>query len=307
MTVQPSLSLETKERCFQLLLVEDDPDDTLIVRDMLHGFRLDDTPTKLICASKISDALEALSKQSFDAILLDLWLPDRAGVDSFVRINKEAPNSPILVLTSTSDESLAASIVRGGAQDYLIKGRFDGDALQRSIQYAVERHRVLVQLRAMSLVDELTGLYNRQGFLRLAQQQTKMAVRTKRGMILMSVDIDSIGSINDAYGHREGDVALIETASLLRQVFRGSDVIARVGPDEFVVLALETSPVDKELIETRLRTNMETFNAGSKHPYKIGVSIGCHVFDPKHPCTVEDLLALAELDRRNRKQAGGSG
>ncbi len=96
-------------------------------------------------------------------------------------------------------------------------------------------------LLALSLVDDLTGIYNRRGFSALAQQELKKANRIKRGMLLLFADVDDLKKINDSLGHQEGDLALIETANLLKETFREPDIIARIGGDEFVVLAAETS------------------------------------------------------------------
>lgn len=118
------------------------------------------------------------------------------------------------------------------------------------------------RLHILSLTDELTGLYNRRGFFTLAEQQLKIANRLKKGPVLLSIDLDDLKWINDTFGHVEGDRALKETAHILRESFRDSDVMARIGGDEFVVLQLvdEDSGAAETLTE-RLQNNLEVFNA----------------------------------------------
>jgi diguanylate cyclase (GGDEF)-like protein/PAS domain S-box-containing protein len=165
-----------------------------------------------------------------------------------------------------------------------------------------QRKRMEDALRAMLVVDELTGLYNRRGFLTLGQQQLKMADRAKRKMVLLFADFDELKRINDALGHSEGDRALIEIASVLRETFRESDIIARIGGDEFVVLAIETDGVSAETLTTRLKENLEARNARGDRHYKLSLSVGIARYDPKHSCSIDELLARADRLMYEQKQ-----
>jgi two-component system cell cycle sensor histidine kinase/response regulator CckA len=121
----------------KVLLVEDNPADARLVREMLKDSH---RPVELIHAARLRDALEFLRTQGFNAILLDLNLPDSEGMNTFLRARAEALHAPIVVLTGLADEEVAARAVREGAQDYLVKAEVDGPLLYRSIRYAVERH-----------------------------------------------------------------------------------------------------------------------------------------------------------------------
>jgi diguanylate cyclase (GGDEF)-like protein/PAS domain S-box-containing protein len=157
-----------------------------------------------------------------------------------------------------------------------------------------ERVRMEGTLRAMALLDELTDLYNRRGFSVLAEQQLKMADRTKTRMLLLFADFDGLKRINDTFGHQEGDRALIETADVLEETFRESDIIARIGGDEFVVLAVETNGASAEVLTARLQENLEARNAREGCRYKLSLSTGLARYDPDHPCSIDDLLAQAD-------------
>jgi diguanylate cyclase (GGDEF)-like protein/PAS domain S-box-containing protein len=157
-------------------------------------------------------------------------------------------------------------------------------------------------LRALLLVDELTGLYNRRGFLTLGEQQLKMAGRTKRKLLLLFADFDHLKRINDSLGHPQGDQALIDIADVLRETFRESDILARIGGDEFVVLALETDSANPETLTARLQKNLEAHNASADRRYRLSLSVGVARYDPEHPCSIDELLARADRLMYAQKQ-----
>ncbi len=165
-----------------------------------------------------------------------------------------------------------------------------------------ERVRMEEELRAMALVDELTGLYNRRGFLTLARQQLKTANRMKTRLSLLFSDFDGLKRINDTFGHAEGDRALRETADVFRQTFRESDIISRIGGDEFVVLALETREDNVGVLIARLRENLAARNAVGDLRYKLSLTVGAARYDPEHPCSIEELMERADRAMYERKQ-----
>lgn len=169
-----------------------------------------------------------------------------------------------------------------------------------------DRKRMEDKLRIMSLTDELTGLYNRRGFFALAEQQLKLSIRMKKKMFLLYTDLDNLKNINDDWGHQEGDVALIETANLLRDTFRDSDIVARIGGDEFVALPIADNEQDARLVVDRLRKNLEVANLTHEHPYDLSISIGMPAFDPEHPCSLDRLLAVGDdmmYEEKKKKRA----
>ena len=157
-----------------------------------------------------------------------------------------------------------------------------------------DRKQIEDTLRALSLRDELTGLYNRRGFLTLVEQQLKLATRMKKGLLLMFADLDGMKEINDSLGHKEGDRALTDTALILEKTFRDSDIIARYGGDEFVVLSLESDETGADAITSRLSENLDHHNIHENRAYKLSVSVGVSRYDPEMPSTVDSLLMLAD-------------
>ena len=158
------------------------------------------------------------------------------------------------------------------------------------------RRRQEDALRSLTLVDELTGLYNRRGFQTLAERHLALAVRKRRGVFLLFCDLDGLKQINDTWGHREGDRALVDTATLLRQSFRSADIIARLGGDEFTVFPLEASDESGDRLIGRLAENVDAHNAGAGRSYRLAMSVGIARFEPGSAWTMEQLLE--EADRR---------
>ena len=159
------------------------------------------------------------------------------------------------------------------------------------------------ELRALSLVDELTGLYNRRGFLTIATQQLKLCDRTMRPALVVFVDLDGMKRINDELGHDIGDQALIETASTLRQCFRYSDIVARLGGDEFVALAIDASQDMCGTIQKRLTDKLAEINARPGRRFELQFSVGMAPYDPSRAEMVEEVLARADSLMYEQKRA----
>ena len=175
------------------------------------------------------------------------------------------------------------------------------------VQDVTDRKRAEETLKSLSLVDELTGLYNRRGFLALADQHYNLARRSNKKLMVFYADLDGMKQINDTYGHKEGDQALVKTAEILRETFRQSDVIARLGGDEFTVLASGASEASAELLSARLREKIQRFNEQSGHRYNLAVSIGVAHFGFDGPFSVEELMvradqAMYENKKENKKK-----
>jgi diguanylate cyclase (GGDEF)-like protein len=259
---------------------------------------------------QLSLALARLSKGGIDLVLLDLDLPDSQGIVTFERAYAFAPDVPIVVLTSLDDEEVGLSTVRGGAQDYLVKGEVSADLLRRSIRYAVERHRLTSALRSLSLIDDLTGLYNRRGFADLGEQHLKLARRTSRGVLLVFLDVDRLKTINDTLGHHVGDRALVQVGDILRDTFRQSDIVARMGGDEFAVMALEASKENQIELLRRLRERVREINEKTRESYCLSLSVGTARFDGEGRTRLDDLLTEADRamyeEKRRKRNAHGT-
>ena len=166
-------------------------------------------------------------------------------------------------------------------------------SLRDAVVCAVGQAMAQRELCTLALTDDLTGLYNRRGFLAAGAQQLKLGRRESRDSLLFFVDVDNLKAVNDAYGHGEGDLVLARVADALGATFRDSDVLGRLGGDEFTALATNSSSDDREIMLRRLRENLASLN-GSEHRYEISLSVGCARFDPRHPVSLGELVTQAD-------------
>ena len=157
-----------------------------------------------------------------------------------------------------------------------------------------DRKQMEEQILAISITDQLTGLHNRRGFLTLAEQHLKLSNRTKMGMLLFFADLDGMKWINDTLGHEEGDRALTDVAVILKETFRSSDIIARIGGDEFAILMMATTGISSEIIMTRLQDQVDKHNNKRGRRYKISISVGTAYYDPDDPCSLDKLMSHAD-------------
>lgn len=284
-----------------ILLIEDNEGDARFIQEMLS--EINDFQFKFECAEKLSTGLVSLRKRKNEIVLLDLSLPDSQGFETFQEVHKSAPEIAVIVLTGLDDVTLGIKAVQAGAQDYLVKGKVDGSHLVRSIFYALERNRRMKELKTLSLTDSLTGLYNRRGFQTIGEETLRMAKRMERKVFLLYADINNMKSINDTHGHQKGDSALKSTAEILRETFRESDIIARIGGDEFVVLGFINSEPFAKTMNARLRQNVDTFNTENNHPFTLSISTGTVSYTTENHVSVEELLGKADQLMYKQKKA----
>ena len=140
----------------KILLIEDNPGDARLVKEMLYE---EGAKVNLDCAARLEEGLKQLKDKVYDIILLDLNLPDSNGFETFLELHKLNPDIPAIILTGIDDKELGLEAVRKGAQDYLVKGKFDGNLLIRSISYSIERQKLLLQLeKTMKELKALKGI-----------------------------------------------------------------------------------------------------------------------------------------------------
>lgn len=163
-----------------------------------------------------------------------------------------------------------------------------------------ERKRAEETIRALSLIDELTGLRNRRGFMTIADAELRLALRTGQRLSLYFADLDGMKQINDELGHVEGDRALRDVALILRETFRDADIIGHLGGDEFVVLAVGST--DELGTLARLQERIDRHNREAARHYRIAMSVGVAHHEPGSAETLEELLARADAEMYRVKQ-----
>lgn len=275
----------------KILLVENSATDAQLLRLLLRA----EPQFSMTTATRLTRGLTCLGQHRFDLILLDLSLPDGEGLDVIGQVHRAARDVPIVALSTSYDENLALRALRAGAQDLLVKSEIDRSLLMRVIRYACERHRLLSALQSLALMDTLTGLYNRRGFVTIADEQLKLARRTGHSVALAFVDLNGMKRINDELGHEVGDQALIATAQVLRSTFRASDVVARLGGDEFIVSAMSVGESATSRIRKRLLQSLAQHNQ-TPSAVPISFSVGFAHYNPltSGQATIEQLMTEAD-------------
>jgi diguanylate cyclase (GGDEF)-like protein len=277
-----------------ILLVEDNPGDARLVREMLDEEGSDDFALTVV--PTVLAALRHLGQKAgtTDAILLDLSLPDESGVSTVQRVVAGAEDAVVVVMTGAGDEELGVAAMAAGAQDYLVKGQVDSRLLRRALRFAMSRQTLRQQLQDWSHKDELTGLNNRRGFLALAEQNIRLARRQHVPFLLLFMDLDDLKTINDTFGHAEGNRALIEAAEVLRGSLRQSDILARFGGDEFGAFCLCSGDRDEAVVRTRIAVGLAELNRRPDRAYPLNFSLGVLHCSPQEDATIEVLLERAD-------------
>jgi len=289
------------EQHVAVLLIEDNRAQAQFIREVLRDVK--EAQFHIEHKGLLAAGLKRIAQGGIDIVLLDLGLPDSDGLSTLSSVRGRAPDVPVVVLTGMDDGEMALTAVREGAQDYVVKGQEDGAGLARSMLYAIARAQLQAKVRTMSLTDELTGLNNRRGFMTLAEQQLKVADRGGKTCLIFFADLDGMKHINDTWGHAVGDRALVTAADVLRATFRDSDIVARIGGDEFAVLAIAADPGAADSVDERLRANLQLIDGAGKLPCRLSMSLGVAVYEPAAPKTIEELLATADAAMYQEKDS----
>ena len=311
--VEPTLSSAPEPR-LRLLLVEDSPADARLMQEAFKDagavMQLD-----VQVARTLGDAETLVRSGSYDCVLLDLDLPDVSRVSNVDRIRAANRSQAVVVTTGLDSEEAALHALQSGAQDYVVKGRYTGEGLLRTIRRAIERNRVMAELdrsRAeqyrLATRDTLTGLPNRLLFEETARRALVLAERENSRLAIGYLDLDGFKHVNDTLGHAAGDALLQRVGQTLQQAVRSSDAVARVGGDEFVLLL--TPILNDKIIAAvgqKLQEKIQTIREIEGQPVSISASIGFAIY-PDNARTLEMLMVFAdkamfESKRTNRQRA----
>ncbi|HAV78531.1 MAG TPA: hypothetical protein DCX53_14375 [Anaerolineae bacterium] len=318
-----------------ILIVDSHPTDRQLYLALLGSFG-----HRVLQAGDGSEALELARVELPDLVITDIIMPIMDGFTLVRRLRKEPLLSGVPVIFQTA-EYLEADVrklaITSGIQHTLGKPaepqeilRAVHEALKKPVAPArlpqtgelqrehlqiladklyeknLELEKTNDRLRSLSLTDDLTGLYNRRGFMILANGLLKFARRATHPLCLLYIDLDSLKYINDTFGHAHGDTALTHFSHILTQTFRDSDVIARMGGDEFAVLTIDASEDNLNSIKARLHSNFDSHNLESGHGYTLSFSLGIIQADLNSTQTIEALLSQADeamyVHKRSKKR-----
>ena len=249
-----ALSRVPDSKNLKLLLVEDDLEDEQLVCEALLEIEENRQwcnwrTSSITPTDRLADALDCLSRDSFDAILLNLSLPDSPVLlDSFLEVSASAGDVPILVLADEADENLANRLLRQGAQDVLVKSELECAPFAKAIRHAVERQRRVIAMQASAFADDLTGVLTRQAFVNAAAYCQQLARTTRTGLLLASIEITA---------DRDGrEPLLIQAAEVLRSAFEPPCIIGRWDRFRFCILTAGLPETALEAMLHQAASNM---------------------------------------------------
>ena len=171
---------------------------------------------------------------------------------------------------------------------------------RRQSEHALRNYSV--EMEQLALTDELTGLKNRRGFLVLADQALRMSRRTRAKCALVFIDLDGLKRVNDTRGHAAGDALIADAAGVLGRVFRESDVVGRVGGDEFAVFALLDDQDGATAVSGRLQAEIERFNSQVVPTLRVAMSIGIEEINCAADTPLDVLLSRADRAMYEKKR-----
>jgi two-component system, cell cycle response regulator len=261
----------TDSKTLKLLLVEDDLEDEQLLCEALIEIEENRQwctwrTSSIVHVEQLADVLDCLRRDRFDAVLLNLSLPDSpALLDTFLEAKACARGVPIVVLADEDDENLANRLLREGAQDIVLKSELECASLARSLRYAIERQCRTSALRSSPFVDDLTGALTRQGFVTIAEHYTQLSRHSREALLLASIDIVAVPeATQDDRDARE--LVLIRAAEVLRGVFEAPCLLGRVDRCRFGLIAVGLTETTVEALLNRVAADIEDGGASGGRP-----------------------------------------
>ena len=279
----------------KVLVVDDDLTICRLLAEMLKEYGYDITTE-----TQAKRVLSLLQSEPFDAVLVDLIMPDIDGIELVQLIKGPFPDIPVIIVTGFGSIETAVKSMQAGAADFVTKP-VDAPVLDIRLKKSIEH----AQTRRLAYTDALTNLDNYRSLHARLQQEIDRADRYHRPLSLIMLDIDYFKAFNDSHGHPRGDVILAQVAGVLKQMSRASDIVARYGGEEFAIILPETGKASAEIFGQRLREEIEQHNFPGEDQLPgrvltISAGIASHIaLSPK-----EKLIATADAELYRAKRQG---
>ena len=312
----------------KLLIIDDDADQRSLTSEVLEdrfGAR---------CVIGVGSGAEAMNQQlgNFDLILCDWNLPDTNGLELLEKI-KQKCETPVIMVTGENVSEFAAEAIRRGATDYVVKVENyfftiplvvqknlttaklarENTMLRRELEISLasvkesnqQLQNALYQVEQMAATDALTGLFNRRHFNIVIEQLFSESLRYEKDLACALIDLDEYKQLNDNYGHQTGDQVLVAVGEILRRTARKSDIAARYGGDEFVLLLPNSDGQEASRLMARVRDDYRRQTADMlKSNRGLSMSVGIASMVANQPASAAEFLAAADSALYQSKHSG---
>lgn len=278
-----------------ILLIEDDEHDRYLTDAYLKADQ-GKHYTITMCTT-VAEAKDILTKEFFDAVLLDLVLPDSRGFETIEHILPLLRETPLIVLTGVDDHVMGEKAIKMGAEDYLPKKLANTFSLGRAVCYSIERHRLVSELKRKAEEDYLTGLPNRSMIYDKLDFMIAQSERSSRPFSLVMMDFDKFKDINDTLGHRFGDQLLKAFAERIVTIMRKSDYVSRYGGDEFfmIVSNYEDESELKQLLEQKRKTLFQPYDVTlDNETTRVDMTVSIGVIQWEQGLSASNMLEMAD-------------
>jgi two-component system, cell cycle response regulator len=291
-----------------ILVVDPDPSDCEAARNVLTLFNYE-----ISVATSSEDALKLAKGNSFDAMLIAIELPGSGfTLSQNLRALESYEDVPVAFTTLTEYDYALLMEVQFYGGLFLHRKPFNDSFLLAQLSTMVRIKQLQDELKAkmteldrLASTDALTGLYNRRFFYQRFEEEIARAGRNASSMCLIYLDIDHFKAINDSYGHLSGDLVLQQVARIMTRMLRRSDVLGRIGGEEFMILLPETAGLQGQRIAERLRKRVEQTPFLCKD-IQIEVTVSLGVYFTADPISIgaDDLVSRADAALYEAKEGG---
>ena len=278
-----------------VLIVDDNNTNLQVLGNMLrdHGF-------KPAAASNGRDAIDFAAKKNPEVILLDAMMPELDGFETcrILRENESTRGIPVIFITALTGADDKLRAFRAGGVDYITKP-FMAEEVVARIDVHVKLRRTLLKLENMALVDEMTGVFNRRFAYDNIHRLVEHSRRNKYKLVVCYMDLDNLKTVNDRFGHQSGDDFIRKLVNAVRNTVRESDLIFRMGGDEFMVIFPETVLDGAKKIMSRVSDSLKNSEVSG---VPVEFSYGFAEYDPLSALTADDLIKMADREMYKEKQ-----
>ncbi|MBU0665156.1 MAG: GGDEF domain-containing response regulator [Proteobacteria bacterium] len=286
---------------FCFLIIDDDPGDIEILRRTIEA--IPDLQADIISLSTcFLETADQVCHQA-DLIFIDYRLGNDTGLDIFQLMIEKGCTKPMIMLTGQGNELVAVEAMKSGFSDYLVKGTIEPDSLHRAIRNSLQRANLTQQiaeqqkrLEELARIDELTGLHNRRFFIEQLNMEVNRSKRSGQHLSILMLDLDHFKLINDTHGHQTGDRVLARTGEVIRRHIRETDIVGRIGGEEFAFGLNNSGLPGAYIFAERIRKALaaECFITSDKNMFMVTCSIGIYSVNKDIP---DAIAALNSADK----------